>query len=397
MGLDPIVLVTRTAAVVLNPFLRHFADLRAQPIAGEIGTHGYLVDVATLILFMTIMAGTTKVSRIWCRTACPLGAYLAIASRNAILRRDTEGCVQCGICAHHCPTGAISFTNAEFYNEAECIKCFACSSECPVDANYFGLKAPFPTVRPSQAPAQLDRRAVLATGALAVVSTPGLYLSAGDPKSTKKLIRPPMSREEHDFLSSCIRCAECMKACPTGILKPAGLEHGLRALWSPVMVATEGYCQEGCNSCSQACPTDAIMKYPIEKKYSFKAGTAVFDSSRCISYAEGKFCSECVRVCPTNAIEFRKGWEPEGTQPGRWGVGDRGSEKVAPEGQTPTRPFHVNYDRCVGCGACEFSCNQIVMGEPAMTLTSSGRATRTSLEASSPSAFLKSLQEERTV
>lgn len=114
------------------------------------------------------------------------------------------------------------------------------------------------------------------------------------------------------------------------------------------------------------------MKYPIENKYDYKAGTAVFDNSRCISYTENKFCSECVRACPTEAIEIKKSWEPKDTT--------RASDHPAPAGETPTRPVHVNYDRCVGCGACEFACNVIVFGEPAMITTSFGRAAQTQLK-----------------
>lgn len=370
MGFDPIVLLTRTSAVVLMPAWRHRADL-SWVIGGPVGLNGYLIDGATLLLFLAIMAGTTKLSRIWCRAVCPLGAYLAVMSRHSSLRRVTEGCVHCNICSAHCPTGAISFQNPEVYTESECIKCFACSQECPVDANFFTWKSPIPVEAPEYAPVSLERRAVLSISAAVAVGAPALQASAGEPKASKKLIRPPMSKEEHDFLSSCIRCGECMKACPTGILKPAGLDHGLRALWSPVMVATEGFCKKGCNACSQACPTDAIMKYPVEKKYTYKAGTAVFDSSRCISYTENKFCSECVRACPTDAIQYNKGYEPADNT--------HASDHPAPDGQLPTRPFHVNFDRCVGCGACEFSCNQIVFGDPAMTTTSFGRAVPTQL------------------
>lgn len=364
MGLDPIVLLTRTVAVVLSPFWRGHSEL-AFGSGTALGMHGYWVDGLTLLLFMTIMAGTTRLSRIWCRTACPLGAYLGVLSRHSMLRRSTSQCVRCNICSQNCPTGAISFENPEVYNESECIKCFSCSQECPVDANFFHLQSPLPAVRPSHHPVSLERRQLITTGAFAVLSAPVLQLSAGEPNSSKKLIRPPMSLEEHDFLSSCIRCGECMKACPTGILKPAGVEHGFRALWSPVMVASEGACLPGCNACSQACPTNAILKYPIEQKYAFKAGTAVFNSSLCISHTENKYCSECVKVCPTHAIEIQAGWKP---------ASGTASDAVAPDGQLASRPIHVNFDRCVGCGACENSCNQIVFGEPAMVLTSFGRA-----------------------
>ena len=201
-----------------------------------------------------------------------------MSSRHAAASQtQTEGCVHCNICSAHCPTGAIDFKNAEIYNESECIKCFACSQECPVDANFFTFKIPLPVATADYAPVSLERRTFMATGAMALMAAPVLNAAAGEPKSQKKLIRPPMSREERDFLSSCIRCGECMKACPTGVLKPAGLEYGMRALWSPVLTPSEGYCEKGCNACSQACPTDAIMKYPIENKYDYKAGTAVFN------------------------------------------------------------------------------------------------------------------------
>lgn len=389
MGFDPIVLLTRTIATVVQPFWRQRAELPWQ-VGGNVGKHGYLIDVATLILFLGIMSATTRLSRIWCRTACPLGAYLAVASRNSVLRRETKDCIHCDICATNCPTGAISLTNPEVYNESECIKCFSCTQDCPVDANFFTYKSPFPTETYSKTPVSLDRRAVLGAGIAAAVSAPIFELSAGTPQSTKSLIRPPMSREEDEFLLSCIRCNECSKACPTGVLKPASFEHGLRAFWTPILTPTEGYCQEGCNACSQACPTDAILKYDIADKYKFKSGTAVFDSSRCISYTEDKFCSECVRVCPTDAIDIHKGWEPPGSTPNpalettttrgiKASIGSQGSELPAPAGQAPTRPYHVNYDRCVGCGACQFACDQIVFGNAAMQTTSAGRATPTQL------------------
>ncbi len=158
------------------------------------------------------------------------------------------------------------------------------------------------------------------------------------------------------------------------------------------MVPTEGPCLEGCNACSQACPTDAIMKYPIEKKYHYKSGTAVLDTSKCVSYTERKFCSECVRACPTDAFEIVKGWEPPRAEGESCSVRGqpitasalshlcvKGADFPAPDGKTPTRPIHVNFDKCIGCGACEFECNKIVFGEPAMITTSYGRATASNL------------------
>ncbi len=383
IGLDPVVLLTRVAAAVLQPFGRSSVPL--QWSVGENPKYlGYFISYSSLFLFIGIMFYTTKVSRIWCRTACPLGAYLATTSRYSMLRRETAQCIHCNICSANCPTGAIDFKNAEVYTESECVKCFVCSDVCPVDANFFAIRSPFQANDQHGQVVELDRRAFVANTVATLATAPLMRLEAGTPGSSKHLLRPPMSREESDFLTSCIRCGECMKACPTGTLKPSGLENGLRSLWTPVMTPLEAPCKEGCNACSVACPTDAILKYKIEDKYKFKAGTAVFNAASCISYTEGKFCSECVRVCPTNAIEFKKGWEPNPENQHKWGVAMVGSEEIAPTGLTPTRPLHVKLEACVGCGACENSCNQIVFGTPAMTTTSQGRAT--------PTSFIESLK-----
>jgi ferredoxin len=378
IGLDPVVLLTRTVASVIQPFGRHL-DQFTWSVGANPKAFGEFINFSSLFLFLGIMGYTTRVSRVWCRTACPLGAYLAVSSRYSVLRRETDQCIQCNICSANCPTGAIDFKNAEIYNESECIKCFVCSDVCPVDANFFAIRSPFPANDRHGEVAALDRRVFVSTAVTTIASAPLLRLDGGLSNSQKSLLRPPMSREESDFLSSCIRCGECMKACPTGTLKPSGIENGLRALWTPVMTPLEAPCQEGCNACSKACPTDAILKYNLVDKYKFKAGTAVLNTALCISYTEGKFCSECIRVCPTNAIEFQKGWEPNPENQHKWGVAARGSEEIAPRPLTPTRPVHVRMEACVGCGACENSCNQIVFGKPAMTTTTQGRATPTTL------------------
>jgi len=134
------------------------------------------------------------------------------------------------------------------------------------------------------------------------------------------------------------------------------------------------------------------MKYPIEKKYAYKSGTAILETNRCISYTENKFCSECVRACPTDAIEIEKGWEPprvageKCVKQGRE-IADaseshlcvKGADYPAPDRKIPTRPIKVSFDKCIGCGACEYECNKIVFGEPAMITTSFGRATPSKL------------------
>jgi len=370
MGLDPIVLLTRSVATLIEPLSR--SSQGASDLFQKISYQGRLFDGATLLLFLLIIGGTTRLSRIWCRVACPLGAYLATLSRFSVLKRETQDCVRCGICVKHCPTGAITPGKPEEYTESECIKCFSCSDDCPVDANFFTLKNPIPVITDASRPVELERRQFVGSLSAAVALTPALKLSGGDPGRSRLLIRPPHSREESQFLSACIRCGECMKACPTGVLKPAGLEHGLRALWTPVMTPQAASCDPSCNACSVACPTTAIQPYAIEDKFLVKSGTAVLNSSLCIAHTENKYCNECVRACPTQAFEIQEGWKPETTV-------DQGADIPAPEGLTSKRPVHVSFDRCIGCGACEQACSSIVYGTTALLTTSVGRGVRSSL------------------
>lgn len=47
---------------------------------------------------------------------------------------DESKCTECGVCANHCPTGAIAEEGSRNPDAAKCICCMRCVEECPVDA-----------------------------------------------------------------------------------------------------------------------------------------------------------------------------------------------------------------------------------------------------------------------
>lgn len=47
-----------------------------------------------------------------------------------------EACVQCGICAHKCPAGAIPLENPKRTDQSKCISCMRCVYVCPFHARH---------------------------------------------------------------------------------------------------------------------------------------------------------------------------------------------------------------------------------------------------------------------
>jgi len=181
-----------------------------------------------------------------------------------------------------------------------------------------------------------------------------------------KMIRPPGSPEESDFLARCIRCGQCMRVCPNNALHPTLMEAGLEGLWTPILIARIGYCEPSCTLCGQVCPTDAIEELTVRQKIGDedlppnRIGTAFFNRGRCLPWAMGKTCIVCEEWCPTSpkAIFLK-----EDT------VFDSEGNAV-----TVKLPY-IDPDRCTGCGACEFACP--VIDEPAVYITAIGESRST--------------------
>jgi polyferredoxin len=359
--LDPISLTVRSIGIGLLP-------------AFDYATRGTLVFKQTYFrqgalfaaIFIAILAANLLVTRLWCRALCPLGALLGWLSRGSLvnLRKDPGACDQCNRCLMACQGGDDPIPGA-VWRKAECHLCFNCVAECPTSgiAFEFSAKAADAARGPN-----LDRRNLLVGAAAGLAMVPVLRASAGlAVERDARLIRPPGSLDEKDFLSRCIRCGACMKVCPNNVLHPAAGEAGIEGLWTPVVAPRIGYCEPSCSLCAQACPTGAIWEFTAREKgwavgsraasQPIRIGTAFYDRGHCLPWAMATECIVCEEWCPVSpkAIFLRP------------------AEVADAAGALKTvRQPYVDPARCVGCGACEYACP--IADRPAVYVTSIGES-----------------------
>ena len=351
-ALDKLVTAAETALYQLPalraPVLEVDALLRPlilppSPVATRSGALfiGILIAVVLLNLFA---------ERFWCRYLCPLGALLGLMSKIALLRRRIEpGCVGCKLCTDTCPMGTIKPAEDYASDPAECTMCMECLDDCPLGATTF---APALSVDPMRS-YDPGRRQVLITlgaalGGMALIRTVDSEL-----EHPFRLLPPGADPEK--FYSQCIRCGQCMRACPTTALQPALTEAGIEGFWTPVLIPRLGYCDYGCNACGQSCPVEAIPPLLLEHKQQQVIGRAKIDKDRCLPWAEEQDCIVCEEMCPLpeKAIELEL------------------VEVRLPTGETRIlqRPV-VIHDLCIGCGICEYKCP--VVGEAAIRVYAHG-------------------------
>jgi len=305
-------------------------------------------------LFLLVLGLNLVERRFWCRYLCPLGAFLGVLSRFSLLKRSvSEGCTSCGACASACQ-GNESPDEKGGWRDTECYYCLNCDDVCPQNAVSFGFIG-----KKNAAAMDLGRRRVFLSILSGVAAVPFIR-TAPDSKQgypNPKLIRPPGSLEEKEFLKRCVKCGECMKVCTTNGLQPTLFEAGLEGLWSPVLVPRIGYCEYRCTLCGQVCPTGAIKRLNLEEKAKVRIGLAMIDKSRCLPHAHATPCIVCEEVCPTpkKAIWFDAAI-----------VKDRNGREIAL--QQP----RVDTKLCIGCGICEAKCP--VVDRPAIYVTSIGES-----------------------
>jgi len=315
-------------------------------------------------IFVFLVALNFRVTRFWCRALCPLGALLGVVSRWSVLGlvKSPEHCQDCNRCLLRCQGGDDPIGGVP-WRQPECHLCFNCVGECPEHGLQFKF---FP--RQDVAGVNLQRRKVLTSLGAGAALVPLMRATPGfATERHERLLRPPGALDEEYFLSRCIRCGECMKACPNNALHPAFNEAGLEGIWTPVMVPRIGYCEASCVLCSEVCPTGAIWEISSKEKgwaasaiqdaKPLRVGTAFYDRGRCLPWAMATDCIVCEEWCPTSPkAVYLKPAEVEDAE---------GKVKQVKQ------PY-LDPARCVGCGACEYACP--VQDRPAVYVTSIGES-----------------------
>ena len=189
-----------------------------------------------------------------------------------------------------------------------------------------------------------------------------------------RLIRPPGSLKEKEFLASCIRCYRCQDACDVGAIQFFNEAEG-KLFHTPYIDPSVKACNL-CMKCTKHCPTNAITPLEPASRAKVKMATVELKKDLCLSHKAKAIrreqallmdlgsspteseasderrgpCGECYMFCPLREQAIK-------LEPGSF---------LAPE---------VYKDACVGCGMCEEICRVLVRGEPAIRVVPTREST----------------------
>ncbi len=309
-------------------------------------------------LFALTIALGLFATRFWCRYLCPSGAIFSVANLLRVTERKvTPACISCGKCLRACPFDAIKpdFTTRPL----DCTFCQTCARACPVNAIEFGMRWHRPpaceghrrdacATGPVEDRGPLSRRGFALGLGAGLAAAVGVRQLRGAPPDAPPL-RPPGSVPEPQFLQLCVRCGECLKACPFNAIQPMGFEGGLDSLWTPRLVPDWVGCEPKCNNCGQVCPTGAIRALPLEEKRAARVGLAIVNEATCLPHLGTQACQLCFDECKAagyNAIEFARVHVEL----------DANGQPV--EGSGFSAPV-VLAEKCNGCGLCQTRCYHV--------------------------------------
>jgi ferredoxin len=304
--------------------------------AGQLGARFRAAGIDWSNFLLLILLNVWR-RRFFCNALCPLGALNGLLARFSLLRFETTNdCTECRKCTSRCTYHG--GPSAE-YLKSECDLCFACVEDCPEGC----IQLKFGVAAKPAARLDVGRRRLLGTTVVGL-SVAAFSHGSADARPHSKgghdFLRPPGAVGERLFLSRCVRCGQCVGACPTNFIQPGMLEAGFAGLWAPVLNSRSGYCAYECNRCTQACPSGAIEPMTLVQKKAFKVGTATINRSRCLRDVEGNNCRVCIEKCPVPREPLRE---------------ESGQQQMQGH-KNSVRRLYVVADLCTGCGICEHFC-----------------------------------------
>ena len=380
--LDPYSVFGKIVSAVLRPpiaWLNHTISATGliQPV--NVSPVSWIAAGVGLGIFLLVIIAAVTRGRLWCNTACPVGAVLGFFSKHSLFRLQIadSACIGCSMCERVCPAQCIDFRNHRI-DHSRCVMCLDCVTSCRKSGIH--LKAAFPWQgRGSDASGECladgvsvsaksstahslgpfgkrslpttSRRIFLAASALIPVAALGQRRhresrresedeDCGDDCRTcpnclnqhnKTAVLPPGAKSLEHFQHHCTACQLCVTNCPEQVLRPSITQHGLSGFLQPYQDFETSFCSYNCSDCSQICPTGAISPISVEERKTVRTGKAKFFRGRCVVFTNGTSCGACNEHCPTQAVHMVP-WKNGLTIP-----------KVDP-------------DLCIGCGGCEFIC-----------------------------------------
>lgn len=376
--LDPYTMAGRLMAAVVNPL----AAALAPESEADWGRYGAAVGVIAVIGLVPLGMAWWR-GRLYCNTVCPVGALLGLLSRRPLLRlgMPADACVRCGMCLKACKANCIDLKQHRV-DTSRCVACYNCVSACPNGLrprltnpfrNPLAVRKSAAAVPAPQSAPSSTRRAFLGAAlcglpAAALASCRPAEEAGGvsaDPATTGNneagAVSPPGSVSVARFLDRCTGCGLCITACPTHVLRPSMLQHGLRGVLKPYLDFTQGFCNFDCNICSTVCPEGAILPLPPAEKKETQIALAEFHRELCIVQRNHTECGACTEHCPTKALYTTVGKFP-GVAPMHC-IGCGSCVGTCPQGAISLQAGEggkqvavVDHSKCVACGKCARVC-----------------------------------------
>lgn len=318
--------------------LEQFNIYKIYPI--EVKALSWLAILFSGSVLMIIGIMSFSKGRLFCNTICPVGTFLGLTSRFSLYKItiDQNECHACSMCETVCKAGCIDNENKKIDFE-RCVSCFNCFTVCPSNGIVYQRSRIYSGDSITK---QLDgdKRKFFTRLLFGVVGLSEFLRAQVKviPKkdSTIPVIKiiypsPPGSVNVEHFYASCTACHLCVTACPTHVLQPSFLEHGVFNILQPYLDNSAAYCTFECIRCTEVCPTEAILPLTVDKKKKLQIGKTNFVKENCVVETEGTACGACSEHCPTKAVIM---------------IPYKNNLKI-PE---------VRNEYCVGCGACEYAC-----------------------------------------